>query len=95
LHATTQLPDHFITPRLAAFKSTREYSTWNPSRIDRTSKAASPCVGPRAGTKPQDETLDSSPEIRDALKAVVAVHFDCPNAVTVAPEMYNARWRKK
>jgi hypothetical protein len=36
-----------------------------------------------------------SPEVRDALKAIVAVHFDCPNAVTVAPEMYNGRWRKK
>src|ERR1700730_15742521 len=30
LHAVTQLPDHFITPRLAAFKSIREYTTWNP-----------------------------------------------------------------
>jgi hypothetical protein len=37
----------------------------------------------------------SVPEFRDALKAIVAVHFDCANAITVAAEMYTVSWWKK
>jgi hypothetical protein len=47
----------------------------------------------RAGRAAQVPT-PRSPEFRDGLKAIVAVHLNCPDAITVAPEMYNASRRK-